>query len=357
LVINPVAGYGGPLGWKGTDGRDVPAEGAHWANRRAVEALYVLGRDWNVMFLTASGPMGEDALRELDLSAVITHNAEGATSAEDTKAACRSFRDSGAELIVFCGGDGTARDVCDAIGTTVPVIGIPAGVKMHSGVFASSPTAAGLLIEDWLLGDVVMVEEEVVDVDEEEFRRGHVRHNVHGRLLTPMKPGRLQAPKGQVEAADDDQDKWEIGLHLKEMIPQGVTVILGPGSTVELAAKAMGLEKTPLGVDLLKDGELIAADVDESRILEAAEEDGELWVVVTPIGRQGYIFGRGNQQISPAVLAHVRDEHIIIVATPAKLMMTPLLMVDTGDSGTDERLRGHRKVLTGQGRWKVVFVV
>jgi predicted polyphosphate/ATP-dependent NAD kinase len=357
LVINPIAGYGGPLAWKGTDGRLVPSEAAFWATRRAEEALFVLGQGWSVMFLTAAGPMGEDTLRKLDLSAVITYSPQDTTTALDTKAACASFLSSGVELIVFCGGDGTARDVFDAVGSQVPVIGIPAGVKMHSGVFAATPTAAGLLLEDWLLGDVVMVESTVVDVDEVEFRLGRVVHNNYGTLRTPSKAGRLQPPKGQVEAADDEEDKWEIGLQLKEMIPNGVAAILGPGSTIQVAARAMGVEKTPLGVDVYLDGVIVAADVDEGMLLELLESTKEAWVVVTPIGRQGFIFGRGNQQVSPAVLAAVADANIIIAATPQKLAMTPLLMVDTGDAGMDERLRGHRKVLTGQGRWKVAFVV
>jgi len=237
------------------------------------------------------------------------------------------------------------------------VIGIPAGVKMHSGVFAATPTAAGLLLQDWMLGDVVMVESEIIDVDEVEFRLGRVVHHTYGKLLTPSKVGRLQSPKGQVEAADDEEDKWEIGQHLKEMVPNGVTVILGPGSTIQVAAKAMGVEKTPLGVDIYQDGALVALDVDEGMLLEMLESAKEAWIVVTPIGRQGFIFGRGNQQISPAVIAAVADAHVIIAATPQKLAMTPLLMVDTGDAGMDERLRGHRRVLTGQGQWKVAFVV
>jgi predicted polyphosphate/ATP-dependent NAD kinase len=357
LVINPIAGYGGPLAWKGTDGRDVPSDAVFWAARRAEEALFVLGAGWGVMFLTAAGPMGEDVLRKLDLSAVITYSPHVMSTAQDTKAACASFLDSGVELIIFCGGDGTARDVFDAVGNRVPVIGIPAGVKMHSGVFAATPTAAGLLLEDWMLGDVVMVESDIIDVDEVEFRLGRVVHHSYGRLLTPSKAGRLQPPKGQVEAADDEEDKWEIGLQLKEMVPNGVTVILGPGSTIQVAAKAMGVEKTPLGVDVYQDGVIVAADVDEGMLLELLESAKEAWIVVTPIGRQGFIFGRGNQQISPAVLAAVADAHIIIAATPQKLAMTPLLMVDTGDAGMDERLRGHRRVLIGQGHWKVAFVV
>jgi predicted polyphosphate/ATP-dependent NAD kinase len=357
LVINPVAGHGGPLAWKGTDGREVPPHEVRWSPRRAMDAIRVLGRDWDIVILTAAGLMGEEELRQLGLSAVVTYAAPMESTANDTKAACRSFLEAGAELIVFCGGDGTARDICDAVGTNVPVIGIPSGVKMHSGAFASTPTAAGLLIEDWLLDDVTLLRSDVVDVDEDEFRRGRVVDVVHGQLLTPARPGRLQPSKGQVEGADEDIDKWEIGLHIRDMFPHGVTVIIGPGSTLEVAARAMGVEKTPLGVDVYLDGALVEMDASEMTLMKRIEASAEVWIVVTPIGRQGFIFGRGNQQISADVISEVKDEHIVIAATRRKLEMTPLLMVDTGDQAVDERLRGHRKVLTGQGQWKMAFVV
>ena len=126
----------------------------------------------------------------------------------------------------------------------------------------------------------------------------------------------------------------------------GALYILGPGTTTRTVMERLGLPKTLLGVDAVRDGELAGADLTEADLLALVDAAPEAHIVVTVIGGQGHIFGRGNQQISPAVIRRVGAGHIIVIATQTKLLSLegrPLL-VDTGDPALDEELSGYAKV-------------
>jgi predicted polyphosphate/ATP-dependent NAD kinase len=295
--------------------------------------------------------MGEEALSSLGLPhRVLGHAATAASDAEDTRRAVRALRAEGVDLILFAGGDGTARDICDVIGSTLPVLGIPAGVKMHSGVFAVSPEAAGELLLQLVRGGLVGLRaREVRDIDEDAFRHDQVRSRFYGEMLVPGEGRYLQHTKvGGRESPELVAD--EIAEWLVEHMEAGRTYLVGPGSTTAAIMAKLGLPNTLLGVDAVRDGQLLATDADEARLLEVlAASPGGAAIVVTVIGGQGHVFGRGNQQFSPRVIRQVGLDNIILVAAKSKIAALegrPLL-VDTNDPALDRELCGWRSVITG----------
>jgi predicted polyphosphate/ATP-dependent NAD kinase len=349
FLINPVAGMGGAVGLKGTDGlaEEARRRGAEPVSPRRAEAAIkeLLGLD--ALFLTAGGDMGEKALQRSGLELQVVRRPSGEPSALDTKEACRSFIDKKVDLIVFCGGDGTARDVSEVVGSKIPIIGIPAGVKMHSGVFAISPKAAGELVRGYLKGDLLARETEIVDVDEEKYRAGVLDTRIYGIASTPYLPALVQERKQIYSASSEEEFKEEIAIFASEFMRDGSAYILGAGTTTAKIAKVLGVEKTLLGVDVVKDGRVICCDASERDILRILEEGEKAKIIVSPIGAQGFVLGRGSQQISPKVLRKAGPENLIIVATPHKLKETDRLLVDTGDPDLDETITGRRQVICG----------
>jgi predicted polyphosphate/ATP-dependent NAD kinase len=359
LLINPLAGLGGSLAMKGSDGQmlrdrvaQVPEIQRDRALQRAVRALTILAASHQqVRFSCWAGEMGERALQGLDVSYTVLGTVDAAlTSASDTREAAAQLCAAGVDLILFAGGDGTARDIFDAIGTRCPVLGIPAGVKMHSGVFAVSPEAAGELLRRLAQGGLVEVKaQEVRDIDEEAFRHDQVRSRFYGEMLVPSEGHYLQHTKvGGREDPDlaiADISAWQV----ETLRPEG-TYLIGPGSTTAAIMAELALPNTLLGVDVVRDGKLLATDADEERLLHLlAEAPGPAYIVVTVIGGQGHLFGRGNQQFSPAVIRAVGLDNIIVVAAKAKITALegrPLL-VDTNDPALDQALCGYRRINTG----------
>lgn len=365
LVVNPMAGIGGPAGLKGSDGvlvqRDALARGARpRALERATAAIGVLGAFApHAVVLTAAGAMGEDAVRAAGLTPRVVYSPPSVrTSGADTAEAVRAAVEGGADLVLFAGGDGTARDVCGALGNSpsrdtratpeVAVLGIPAGVKMYSSCFAVSPSAAGALAAHWVDGGHVdVVEREVLDVDEEQLRRIRVEPRLFGTVRIPDEPGRTQARK----APSPHSEAYAVrsaALGVVSAMEPGVYYLLGPGSTVGSVAAELGVQNTPLGVDVVVDGRLVLADASEEQLLDLLAEK-RARAVITVIGGQGFLLGRGNQQLSARVLGLLEDDPLIVVATEQKLVDLggrPLI-VDTGDPATDARLAGYVRVVTG----------
>ena len=310
----------------------------------------------DIKFLTCAGAMGEDLLSERGLSFEIVHTPPPISSALDTKKAASAFLEDDAQLVLFCGGDGTARDVVEAVDRRAVVVGIPAGVKMHSSVFALRPEDAADLVESFARSGRTR-EGEVLDVDESDYRAGHARPRVFALALVPDDSAHLQASKSAYDDSTAMAEAEEIGAHVADVMEAGVLYLIGPGSTTEAIARAIGQEKTPLGVDAYLDGRLVGLDLTERDIAALLEDHDRSSIIVTPIGAQGFVFGRGNQQLSPAIIRSVGREDVTIVATPTKLRNTPSLHVDTGDAELDQELRGHMKVLVGAGRRKLMTVV
>ena len=361
LIVNPIAGMGGAVGLKGTDGEDILAEArrrgaAPRAADRAREALKAVSqRKLDIKIVTCGGAMGEDSLEGLGFESEVVYSPQGQTTAEDTRMAAEAMSKMGVELVMFCGGDGTARDIVSVLGTRVAVIGIPAGVKMHSSVFALSPTDVADLVESFVrTGDVK--EAEVMDVDEEVFRQGVVSARLFGLANVPDDEAHLQPSKSSYHSGGAEAEAEEIAAFMVDEMEEGVLYLLGPGSTTAAIAEAMDQDKTLLGVDAFKDKEGVASDLSEGDIIGLLGTHPRARIVVSPIGSQGFVFGRGNQQISAEVIRRVGLENIVVVATPTKLADTGELRADTGDPSLDHDLKGPVKVVTGYKRRKLLSI-
>jgi predicted polyphosphate/ATP-dependent NAD kinase len=366
FIVNPVAGIGGSVGLKGSDGLETQqrarALGAEpRAGERAAAALKPLLHMADAIdLLAAAGEMGEAVARRVGFRprVVPVPAAGGATTAEDTRQAALAMRNAGADLVLFAGGDGTARDVCRAVGTDLPVLGIPAGVKIHSAVYTVTPVLAGSLAAEYLRGGGARLREaEVVDLDEEWYRRGQIVTALHGYLMVPHRAGAIQGRKVPTPPGETAQAQ-AIAAAVAEQMEPGRVYALGPGTTTRAVAERLGLPKTLVGVDLITREELLAADVGERQIL-AVQERRPLGIIITPIGGQGFLLGRGNQQISPRVLRGVGREHLLVICPAAKLaaLQGAPLLVDTGDPEVDGRLAGYLEVITGYRERAVYRVV
>jgi len=350
FLINPIAGMGGAVGLKGTDGlaEQALARGAKpLAAKRARACLHLLSPETeSLLFFAASGEMGEDVLLQCGLKYKVAHQAAEKSSSQDTKLACQAFLENSVDLILFCGGDGTARDVANVAGS-LPILGIPAGVKMHSGVFAISPQAAAELALGFVRGELLARGTEIVDVDEDLYRAGELQTRLYAVARTPYKPTYVQERKRIYVSRSEEEFKDQIAVFASEFMKDGSAYILGAGTTTARIAELLGVEKTLLGVDVVQKGRLLLKDAAESDLLALLDKEKSIKVIVSPIGAQGFILGRGSQQISAAVLRRVGEENLIIVSTPHKLAELPRLLVDTGDEQMDRILAGKRMVVTG----------
>ncbi len=358
LIVNPIAGMGGRCGLKGTDGAEILAQACALgavpeAPDRALTALQQVAKlADDVEVVTVGGDMGAKEADAAGLDARILFTPDGrATTSEDTRRAAAELAAHGVDLILFAGGDGTARDVYAAVGDDVVCLGIPAGCKIHSGVYAINPRNAGELAALYLQGKVKATgRAEVMDIDEDAFREGRVSAELYGYLTVPRDAARVQGGKAG-RTQKDEQALDEIAYYLFDVIEPDSLYILGTGSTVFGLKERLGVDGTLLGVDVTRGRELIAKDVTERQILELLEAEGgdKAKIVVTVIGGQGYIFGRGNQQLSPRVIEKVGRENILVVATKQKIAALggrPLL-VDTGSEETNALLTGYMRVITG----------
>ncbi len=357
LIVNPIAGMGGRVGLKGTDSARIVREALRRGGRpeapgRARTALEGLLRTAGdaVAVLAAPGDMGAEAAARAGASAAVVGERAERTCAEDTVRAARAMEAAGVELILFAGGDGTARDMHGAVADRVPVVGIPAGVKMHSAVYATSPMAAGALAARYLLErDLPLREAEVMDIDEEAFRAGSVSASLYGYMMVPYLRALVQGAKSGSEPSDEAAAA-AVAAEVASRVEPDRLYVLGPGTTVRAIARELGVDKTLLGVDLYRGGRILGRDVGSAEVEDAVRSGaGGAAIVVTPIGGQGHIFGRGNQQISPAAIRAAGVGSVMVVATTTKLaaLRGRPLLVDTGDPELDGMLSGYVRVVTG----------
>ena len=353
VLVNPYAGLGGSVALKGSDGVQTRDEALRrgakpQAPGRMSRALKALSAATKVSVLTWGGDMGENSCRSANVPCTVIGESPMPSSPDDTRAAAAALKAAGAELILFAGGDGTARDLVDAIGLGTPVLGVPAGCKMHSAVYAVNPEAAGSLLAELAGGGLVALESaEVRDIDEAAFREGVVKARHYGELQVPAEARYLQQVKcGGREV--EDLVITEVAAWVADSLEDDTWYLMGSGSTVAVVMEQLGLGNTLLGVDLVRNGEVVAADLGARQLLEHIG-DAPAKAVITVIGGQGHLFGRGNQQFSPALIRRLGKENIQILATRTKLetLEGRPLLVDSGDAALDKQLCGLWPVTTG----------
>lgn len=364
LIVNPIAGLGGPVALKGTDGGAILAEarrrGAQaQAPARARRALARLAGT-EVEILAPPGIMGGDVAEEAGFAVTpLAGDWPAETTAAETRRAAAALHAQGAVLILFAGGDGTARDILAAVGSDLPILGIPAGVKMQSGVFAIGPEAAGDLVA-LMAADhdakLAFREAEVMDIDEAALRAGQLSARLYGYARVPFERRLLQGPKAGGSNEDETLGALcrEVAAEMKQQTARGILYILGPGTTTRRVLDHLGLEGSLLGVDAVRDGKLLGRDLTRAD-LAALVQRCPARIILGIIGGQGYSFGRGNQQIGPEiirrVLAAAGRDGIILLASQRKILALgeSRLLADTGDPAVDAMLRGYARVRLGPG--------
>ena len=362
FMVNPIAGMGGAVGLKGTDGQAILEKAVILGAKPTApaRAQFFLSKldpfKGKIGLITGAGKMGEDEAKNCGFACTVLGESKNKTSAEDTMEVARRIINVGADLLVFCGGDGTARDILNVVDTNLPVLGVPTGVKMHSTVFAVGLRAAATLTINFLCKELPLREAEVMDVDEEAFREGRVSAKLYGYVLTPYEPSLIQGVKMASPMTERGiRNQAAIAIYVIENMEPDAIYIVGPGTTTRTIGDLLDSRKTLLGVDLFYNKKLIARDVNEKQILEKIKGETAK-IIITPIGGQGFIFGRGNQQMSPQVIRHVGRDNIVVIATEGKLRDLKALRVDTGDPSLDDALRGHIKVITDYKRQRVMRI-
>jgi len=368
FLVNPIAGMGGKVGLKGTDNvlTKALAMGANPVSPvRGVEFLKrldELGTTDKTTLLTCPGIMGADEVRSAQLKAeILSMSIATETSAKDTKLAVKLMTKNNIDLIVFVGGDGTAKDILDALNgkTTTAILGVPSGVKMYSGVFATSALDAADVVQAFVDGEAQIIDFEIVDADEEAIRSDRFSVRLYGFLKGPFVPMCLAGSKQiSPETVEEHENQMAVARFVTEEMKPKATYILGPGTTVKCIADILGVEKTLLGVDIYR-GKKVTKDVNEKTILSEIKNWNNTWIVLSPIGRQGMLVGRGNQQISPEILRRVGKEHLIVAATRSKIQGIEggALRVDTGDAQVDEALKGYIKVAIDYREWRLMQIL
>jgi len=375
FVMNPVAGMGGRVGLKGTDGKvaEAIARGAEPRApdraRRALDRLAAIAPKTAVS--TAADPMGAELVSDAGFDPIRVVDPFGEdgsenddppgpteTTAAHTTRVVEAFVGDGesdgstaepVDMVLFVGGDGTASDVAMALAaaeTDIPMLGVPAGVKVYSSVFAVSPEDAAEVAATFSRTE----RREVMDIDEDAYREGEVHPELRAVAHVPVADD-LQSSKqtasGTVESLAEG-----VADDIRDRDGEGVTFVLGPGSTVGAIKAELGFDPSPIGVDVWRDGEVVVWDGTEADILDALGDDNV--IVVSPIGGQGFVFGRGNPQLSPAV---IRQCDLRIVASRSKLDDVRALRVDTDDPDLDEELAGWVRVRVGKFETRMMKIV
>jgi predicted polyphosphate/ATP-dependent NAD kinase len=352
FIVNPIAGMGGAVGLKGTDGKEILEKAVTLgakpvAPSRAetfLSALTPIKKD--IRLMVGAGLMGETEAKKQHFVYKVFGKQKKDTQPEDTIVTAKSIAAEGVDILIFCGGDGTARDVLNGVDMQVPVLGVPTGVKMHSAVFAVDPKAAARIALKFLQNQLPLWEAEVMDIDEEAFRHGRVSARLHGYLLSPYEPRLIQGAKIASPMTESElRNQAAIAIYVTESMKPDVVYVVSAGTTTRTIGDLLDEKKTLLGVDIFVNKRIVAKDVNEKQILEVID-DKPAKIVVTPIGGQGFIFGRGNQQISPDVIRKVGKDNIVVIATENKMKNLKSLKVDTGDTELDASFRGKIKVVT-----------
>jgi predicted polyphosphate/ATP-dependent NAD kinase len=347
---------GGSVGLKGTDGnaykKAMELGAIRMSHLAAKRALSLIRGD--IEFISAEH-MGSDVLDYLEIPHLVIPMRSGETDRNDTKDIANIMKkDCG--LILFCGGDGTARDILDAVGTDVPVLGIPAGVKMYSSVFATTPEDVPNIVIGFINGYAELTEREVMDINEEDHRNGILSARPYGYLTVPYLPSVVQDCKGIYEGSNEYDEIDEVAEYIVSTMKNDTLYIIGPGSTAGQIMKRMGLDHTILGIDAVFDGKAVGMNMNERALLDLAGKYEKIILILGIIGRQGFFLGRGNKELTPSVIRRIGTDNIVLVSSITKLNDLKELHVDTGDPELDKELKGYRKVVFRYARERLLKV-
>ncbi|MFX1502297.1 MAG: ATP-NAD kinase family protein [Promethearchaeota archaeon] len=352
LIVNPIAGMGGSVGLKGTNGEIfIQAEkmGAIPVTPiRANELLVNLKNKEKMTLLVAPGKMGAEIVKDLGIRFKIIGEIGTITTAVDTKRIAKQMLKENIDLLIFCGGDGTARDIFDSIGLEKPIVALPAGVKMYSSVFAINPRAAAEIVDKFIEETIETQEKEVLDIDEDLVRQDILQAKLYGYLKVPKVLNLIQSGKrGSSVGRTIEENKTEIAQFIIENMEDDILYLLGPGTTIKTITDILHLPKTLLGIDAVYNKNSVGLDLNEKSILKLLNSYPKTIIIISPIGGQGFLFGRGNKQITPKILKIIGKDNIKIVSTVDKIRQLSCLRVDTGDIQTDKMLIGFTKVIIG----------
>ena len=372
LLVNPDAGLGGRLGLKGSDGQAEIARSRGAQDRSGprmrimLDHLVAISKESldGIQWYLSEGRMGTDWIPPTISPFGIIHSSNSSTDANDTSQLVASLIDSDIDLLIYAGGDGTTRDVVAALSQygrpELPIIGVPTGVKMHSGCFASSPKAAAEVLSSWLEGNLLLSSTEVLDLDEDLYREGKWVVRLYAEAITPASPRWMQGSKMRVEASGEEEVIQGLAEHIREtLIDDQMMIIWGSGGTLRTIGGILGFELNTLGIDITLGTNIVASDLNEKEILAALEEhQGDVILLLSPMGGQGFLIGRGNLQLSPDVLRMIGVDRVLGIVTPAKMLTLRSLRVETGDPEMDERFskKKYLKVLQGYRTTRVLRV-
>jgi len=374
VLANPDAGLGGRLGLKGSDGQAEFARSKGAEDRSGPRLRSMLqhfsrihrGNSQEIEWVTSRGRMGSEWIPEgLDLGSFsYVHESSGATSSIDTEDAIGTLLESEIQLLVYSGGDGTTRDIVSALDSagspSLPVIGVPSGVKMHSGCFASSPKAAAEVLSAWIQGDLLVSSTEVLDLDEELYRGGQWVVRLYAEAFSPNSPRWMQGSKELIQTESEDEIIEGLSDHIEQsLLSDERLIVWGSGGTLSAIGGNLGFQLTTLGIDASIGKTQIATDLDEAGLIEIlSTHSGERTLLLSPMGGQGFLIGRGNLQLSPAVLREIGTDNVLGVVTPAKLLTVRALRIETGDEDLDAEFASLRymKILQGYRTTRILPV-
>ena len=346
FIVNPIAGMGGKVGLKGTDGvidEAIKLGAKSVSPNRAFETLKFLIKEYrynDFLWLTCSGEMGEFELKKAGFNnfKIVYKSDKTSTTRDDTRNACKKMIKEDVDLIVFCGGDGTTRDIFEIVGKKIPILGIPSGVKMHSGVFGVNTIATAKMINEFIQGSLTVGDVDIMDLDEDLYRKGEWSVKLFGVAKGIVEPTYIQVGKSSYESLSDNEIKDELAEHILDEMEKysDFLFLLGSGGTIDYIADKLGIENTILGVDAVFQKRIVGKDLNENGLLNMVKKYQKVKLILSPIGAQGFILGRGNLQLSPKVIKKIGFDNIIVVSTPSKLLSTPIIRVDTGDKNLDK---------------------
>ncbi len=356
FIINPIAGMGGRVGLKGTDGvykKALEMGAEKIAEKKAEDTIREFYEKYNsndkIDWYTCNGAMGENTLKKNNVKniEIIYEKDSKETTPKDTKKACKKFLEKKVDLILYCGGDGTTRDIYSVVKNKIPILGIPSGVKMHSGVFGINTKASAKILHEFIEKNLTVGQADIMDLDEDLYRKGEWKVKLYGVAKGIVEPTYVQVGKASFQSISEDYIRDELAEHIEDEMKENpdFLYLFGSGGTIDYISKKLDIENNILGIDAVYKNKNIGKDLNEKKILKFLEKHPKAKVILSPIGAQGFILGRGNLQLSPKIIKKIGLDNIIVISTPSKIKKTPVLRVDTGSEKLDKKFQDKEFIM------------